>query len=100
MVFDIKEQDGGFYATLNGRLDTPSATKSQQEITPLLEHADKAITLDCKNLEYISSSGLRLLLNIRKETAVKGGSVVITNVSQDIRKVFTMTGFDNLFSIR
>ena len=88
------------YATVSGRLDTPSAAKAQQEITPLLENADKLITLDCTNLEYISSSGLRLLLTIRKEAARKGGNVVVEHISDDIKKVFMMTGFVNLFEIR
>jgi len=88
------------YATVSGRLDTPSAAKAQQEITPLLENADKLITLDCTNLEYISSSGLRLLLTIRKEAARKGGNVVVEHISDDIKKVLMMTGFINLFEIR
>ena len=88
------------YATVSGRLDTPAAVKAQQEIIPLLENADKAITLDCKNLEYISSSGLRLFLTIRKEASAKGGSICIENINEDIRKVFMMTGFFNLFDIR
>ena len=88
------------YATVSGRLDTPAAVKAQQEITPLLENANKTITLDCKDLEYISSSGLRLFLTIRKESAAKGGSIIIENINDDIRKVFMMTGFFNLFDIR
>ena len=88
------------YATVSGRLDTPAAVKAQQEIIPLLENADKAITLDCKDLEYISSSGLRLFLTIRKEVSAKGGSICIENINEDIRKVFMMTGFFNLFDIR
>ena len=87
-------------AIIQGRLDTPAAVKAQQEITPLLENADKEILLDCSRLEYISSSGLRLFLTIRKETAAKGGKVIIQNVSDDIKKVFMMTGFFNLFEIR
>lgn len=87
-------------AIIQGRLDTPAAVKAQQEITPLLENADKEILLDCAQLEYISSSGLRLFLTIRKETAAKGGKVIIENVSDDIKKVFMMTGFFNLFEIR
>jgi anti-sigma B factor antagonist len=58
------------------------------------------ITLDCKDLEYISSSGLRLFLTIRKETAAKGGKVIIENISEEIKKVFMMTGFFNLFEIK
>lgn len=100
MIFDIKEQNGGMYATVSGRLDTPAAVKAQQEITPLLENADKEIILDCQDLEYISSSGLRLFLTIRKETAAKGGKVIIEHINDDIKKVFMMTGFFNLFDIR
>ena len=100
MTFDIKEENGGMTAIIQGRLDTPAAVKAQQEITPLLENADKEILLDCAQLEYISSSGLRLFLTIRKETAAKGGKVIIENVSDDIKKVFMMTGFFNLFEIR
>ena len=100
MIFEIKEQSTGMLATVSGRLDTPAAVKAQQEITPLLENADKEIILDCTNLEYISSSGLRLFLTIRKETAAKGGKVVIQNINDEIRKVFMMTGFFNLFEIK
>jgi len=100
MIFDIKEENGTMLATVSGRLDTPAAVKAQQEITPLLENADKEIILDCKNLEYISSSGLRLFLTIRKETSAKGGKVIIENINDEIKKVFMMTGFFNLFEIR
>ena len=87
-------------AIVSGRLDTPAAVKAQTEITPLLENADKEIILDCKDMEYISSSGLRLFLTIRKETSTKGGKVIIENINEDIKKVFMMTGFFNLFDIR
>ena len=100
MVFEVQEKNEGIYATLSGRLDTPSAISAQQEIQPILENADKEITLDCTNLEYISSSGLRLLLTIRKEAADKGGKVILQNISENIKKVFIMTGFYNLFEIR
>ena len=100
MTFDIKEENGGMTAIVSGRLDTPAAVKAEQEIVPLLENADKEIILDCQKLEYISSSGLRLFLTIRKETAAKGGKVFIENINDEIKKVFMMTGFFNLFEIR
>ena len=99
-MIEIKENNGGMLAILNGRLDTPAAVKAQQEIGPLLENADKEIVFDCTNLEYISSSCLRLFLTIRKEASVKGGKVIIENINDEIRKVFMMTGFFNLFEIR
>ena len=107
MTFEIKEQNEKMVVNVNGRLDTPAAVKAQQEIVPLLENANKElenankeIQLDCNNLEYISSSGLRLFLTIRKEAAAKGGKVIIENINDEIKKVFMMTGFYNLFEIR
>ena len=100
MIFNITENNEAVKATVSGRLDTPAAVKAQQEIAPLLENAEKVITLDCEQLEYISSSGLRLFLTIRKEAAAKGGKVVIEHINDEIKKVFMMTGFFNLFEIR
>ena len=100
MIFNVQEKDGGMLANVAGRLDTPAAVKAQQEIIPLLENAEKEITLDCTDLEYISSSGLRLFLTIRKEAAAKGGKVIIEHINDEIKKVFMMTGFFNLFEIR
>ena len=87
MIFEVKENNEKVLATVSGRLDTPSAVSAQQEITPLLENAGKEIILDCSNLEYISSSGLRLLLTIRKEAATKGGKVIVKDINDDIKKV-------------
>ena len=98
-MINITEENNGLRATFEGRLDTPAAVKAQQEISPLLENADKTIILDCTNLDYISSSGLRLFLTVRKEASAKGGKVIIENINEEIRKVFMMTGFFNLFEI-
>ena len=99
-MIKITEENNGLRATFEGRLDTPAAVKAQQEISPLLENADKTIILDCTNLDYISSSGLRLFLTVRKEAGAKGGKVIIENINEEVRKVFMMTGFYNLFDIR
>lgn len=99
MIFNIKVENDSVFATVSGRLDTPAAVKAQQEIVPIMENVDKVITLDCSDLEYISSSGLRLFLTIRKEASAKGGKVIIKNINDEIKKVFMMTGFFNLFEI-
>ena len=57
MTIEIKEQDGGIIAVFDGRFDTPAAVQAQQDMAPLMENADKEITLDCTKLEYVSSSG-------------------------------------------
>ena len=100
MIFEIKEQNGGIYTTVSGRLDTPASVLAQEEMAPLMENADKEIVLDFARLDYISSSGLRLLLTLRKQAAARGGNVIIEHVSEEILKVLTMTGFVNIFEVR
>ena len=100
MTIEIQEQNGGFTALMSGRRDTPAAVQASKDMQPLMDNADKVITLDCTKLDYISSSGLRLFLSLRKETASKGGKVIIENINDEIKKVFMMTGFYNLFEIK
>ncbi len=96
----ILEENGGYRVKWSGRLDTPAAVKAQQEMAPLMANADKVIVLDCEKLEYISSSGLRIFLTLRKETAAKGGKIIIEHINDNLRNVFVMTGFYNMFEIR
>ena len=58
------------------------------------------LVLDCSELTYISSSGLRIFLSIRKAAATAGGNVIIEGLSSEIRQVFMMTGFLQLFEIK
>ena len=90
----------GTTASLIGRLDTPASPDALKELAPLFEQADKEIVLDCKQLSYISSSGLRIFLMLRKEAAAKGGKVIVRSINEDIRKVFMMTGFLNQFELQ
>jgi len=100
MNFEIKENDGILTGILSGYIDTATAEQVGKDMQPLLEQANRNIEIDCSNLDYISSSGLRLLLALRKQVAADGGSMVIKNINDEIRKVFTLTGFFKLFDIR
>ena len=82
-----------------GRLDTPASIEVSKQLEPVMEDASGKIVLDCSQMSYISSSGLRIFLNIRKAAAAKGGSVVVKGIIPEIRTVFMMTGFLNLFTI-
>ena len=100
MEVHITESEGTMTARLVGRLDTPAAVEVSREIQPLLDHASGINILDCSELTYISSSGLRIFLTLRKAAAAEGGKVIIEGLSSDIRQVFMMTGFLQLFEIR
>lgn len=97
MTLDIKIEGNKVTGKLIGRLDTAAAAKLSQDMEPLIDNADKEITLDCHDLEFISSSGLRLFLTLRKTSIAKGGKVIITGVTPEIKQVFNVTGFASLF---
>ena len=97
MTFNIQNGGDTMTGVLTGRLDTAASQQFAADIQPLLDNADKHIVLDCENLEFISSSGLRLFLSLRKATIAKGGDVTIKGVSDEIKQVFTITGFYSLF---
>ena len=85
---------------LSGRLDTPASQEIAPQMQMLTADAGGTIILDCTDLTYISSSGLRIFLSLRKVAAEKGGKVIVANICNDIRNVLMMTGFLNLFEIR
>lgn len=100
MKTKVTKEEGQIIVAFTGRLDTPAAQEANPVINPLLDEADKTIILDCKEMTYISSSGLRIFLTLRKAAEDKGGKIIIQNINNDIRSVFMMTGFLNLFEIR
>jgi anti-sigma B factor antagonist len=100
MKTTLKEENNELVMYFDGRLDTAASPVVEKDIQPLLESDNKNIVLDCTKLEYISSSGLRLFLSVLKNTKAKGNHVYITGVSNDIRNVFAMTGFINLFEFK
>ena len=100
MKTEITKNGNQLIAKFSGRLDTASAVQTAEDVKPLMEAANSEIILDCTQLEYISSSGLRIFLSIRKEAATRGSKVIVRNINADIRQVFMMTGFISLFEIQ
>lgn len=100
MTTTIKEQNGTLVAYLEGRLDTAATPQTEKDMQPLMACDGKDVILDCSALEYISSSGLRLFLNVLKNAKPKGSHVYIQGMNPTITSVFTMTGFMNLFEFK
>jgi len=99
MEVTINRQNDKTIVVFAGRLDTPSSQEVSNALEPVVADAKGTIVLDCKDLEYISSSGLRIFLTVRKAAAAQGGSVIVKGMRDAIRNIFMMTGFLNLFQI-
>lgn len=96
----IEKQNDVVTVFLKGRLDTLASQEVAQQLEGLAEDASGTIIMDCTDMSYISSSGLRIFLTLRKAASEKGGKVIVRGISNDIRSVFMMTGFLNLFEIQ
>lgn len=97
MKTKIEEIDGKYVATLEGEMDTLAAMEVEETLKPLYQSNGKDVIIDCKGLEYIASSGLRILLSILKGAKAAGSKVVMRGVNDDIKNVFKLTGFISLF---
>lgn len=93
----IEEINGKFVATLEGEMDTAAALEAEEVLKPLYNSNGRDVIIDCTNLEYIASSGLRILLSILKGAKASGSKVVMKGVNDDIKNVFKLTGFISIF---
>jgi anti-sigma B factor antagonist len=89
--------------TVSGRVDAASSPRLKQEIERLFDEKRYRIVLDLEPLEYISSPGLRVLIEARKRARdwkladLEGGDIRIANLPPKIKEVFDLTGFTSLF---
>ena len=93
----IEEIDGKYVATLKGEMDTAAAMEAEEVLKPLYKSEGKDVIIDCSGLEYIASSGLRILLSILKGAKASGSHVIMRGVNDDIMNVFKLTGFISIF---
>lgn len=93
----IEEIEGKLIATLEGEMDTAAATEAEDVLKPLYTSDGKDVIIDCNGLEYIASSGLRILLSILKGAKANGSKVTLRGVNDDIKNVFKLTGFISIF---
>ena len=97
MTIEIMRNQEQTVIKIAGRLDTTTAPALDKTINEDVADA-KNLVLDIKELEYISSAGLRVLLAAQKKMQ-KIGSMKVTNVCQEVMEVFEMTGFADILVI-
>ena len=95
MNIEKKSSGTSLTVTVSGRLDTLTAPALEQELKTSLDGVTQLV-LDFKDLEYISSAGLRVLLGTHK--AMKG-NLIVKNANQALMEVFDITGFADILTI-
>lgn len=92
----VEKKQNGEEVTLlvSGRVDTTNANEFESEVVVKMEGA-KSLVLDFAELEYISSAGLRVILNIIKQMKNQG-TLAVKNANEMIKEIFEVTGFSDL----
>ncbi|MEG0377416.1 MAG: STAS domain-containing protein [Eubacterium sp.] len=94
-----QKKDGGKIILLpEGKVDTLTAPELSEAVEGVAEDV-KELILDFSGVSYISSAGLRTLLNAHKKMVKQGGEMKVTQVNDTVMEVFAMTGFDAMLSI-
>lgn len=98
---NIVNSDNGdrIVLAVEGRVDTNTAPTLQEAILAAFQKNNN-IEINFLDVAYVSSAGLRALLIGQKTAASKGGSMEITNVSDTVMEVFSVTGFKSILNIK
>ena len=99
MDIKINQQENKTIVVLNGRIDTSNADQFQQDVAPLMEGENPDIEIDCTDMSYTSSQGLRIFLMLQKSVRARGGKMVMRNMNPQVKEVFDITGFSNIITI-
>ena len=97
MDITINQVEDRLVVALIGDLDNAASSQAERSLAPVYDFTDGDILIDCTQLNYISSSGLRIMLNIYKHTRANGHKAILKGLLEDVKEVFQLSGFLQLY---
>ena len=85
--------------TIDDHLDTTTAPQLERALHGLIDNGDQRILIDCTELRYVNSAGLKALLLVAKRLEANSGALVLCALAPNVSMVFTMIGFDRVLKI-
>ena len=82
-----------------GKLNVTTVADLEKEFEKCFNDGVKKLVVDCLELEYISSAGLRALLAAAKQLKKSNGTIVLSSLSPNVKQVFEISGFTSIFPI-
>lgn len=98
-VTDAPESAGVKIVTLNGSLEARSISAINQIVLPLIEAGNVRLIFDCRELRYVTSPALGILINYYKKTQSAGGDTKFFGLEQNILEIFRIVGLTRTFDI-
>ncbi len=84
---------------ITGRLDTTSYSLLENRLMELIGAGETRFLADCAEMDYVSSSGLRVFLMVLKKLRAMKGRFVLCSLNESIREVFAISGFSGIFEV-
>ena len=84
---------------IKGRLDTTNYNMLEKRLMELIDNQHHKILVECTNMDYISSSGLRILLMALKKVTLVKGKFALCGLQENIHEIFEISGFTSIFEI-
>ena len=99
MELKFYQENNATIIEIIGSLDTMTAPEYEKQMIEMIDDVSKVFIADCTQLDYISSSGLRVLLMTLKNISNKGRKFILFGMQEPVFEVFKICRFDNLFTI-
>ncbi|HOJ95747.1 MAG TPA: STAS domain-containing protein [Methanospirillum sp.] len=99
LIIQERQSSGITILDISGRIDAATSSLIEEELGKKIDSGVSTLILNMKDLQYISSSGLRVILAALKRVKTKGGIIALADLQPGPGEVFKMTGFDRLFPI-
>jgi anti-sigma B factor antagonist len=94
-----ENQSGVNIYKLSGRLDSNTSQGLEKKIFQAIDDGSKSMIIDFKNLDYISSAGLRVILKATKALKREDGKMLLCDMQDYVKEVFEIAGFDSFLPI-
>ena len=98
MEIEILKENGAVMVNISGRVDTVTAPELENGVKQYFGQGVDMV-FNCAEMEYISSSGLRVVLAAHKLVTAAGGKFMVTNLNAEVKSVFDLTGFSRILTI-
>lgn len=97
MTTNVSFENGVYTLAIGGRIDTLTSPELQQTFNEIEPKADKVI-FDMRDVEYISSAGMRVIVAAHRAMSAKGG-LVLRAMTNNVSTIINLTGFNKILTI-
>jgi anti-anti-sigma factor len=99
MKIDMHDKEDVKVVRFEGKLDTNTTPEAETTLNQAVEQGASKILIDFKDLDFVSSAGLRILLATAKKLGTQGGALRVCSLNETVRDIFDISGFSTLLRV-